>query len=253
MTDLESKLLGEKLHYYCSSSDEDEPMLDRDPPKQSKSDWDGMSSNTGPKGVLNDWEQYKRQQSAQRVQREKDVLKQINDMALTCKSEIEELDDQFLAEYRKKRMKEMMAKTQEAPEFGKVFDLLTGDDFLVAVENENPNVTVIVHVYEHNVPTCSIMNSCLKVLCHEFQKTKFCKLIGSSAGMSLNFKMCGVPALLAYRAGQLVGNFVRITDELGDDFYAGDVENFLIEHGVLSDKSCIPSIITNDIDNDDDI
>lgn len=253
MTDLESKLLGEKLHNYCSSSDEDEPMLDRDPPKQSKADWDGTSSNTGPKGVLNDWEQYKRQQTAQRVQREKDVMKQINDMALTCRSELDELGDQFLAEYRKKRMREMLAKTEEAPVFGKVYDLPTGDDFLAAVENENPNVTVIIHIYEHSEPTCSIMNSCFKVLCCEFQKTKFCKLIGSSAGLSLNFKMCGVPALLAYRAGQLIGNFVRITDELGDDFYAGDVENFLIEHGVLSDKSCVPSIITNDNDNDDDI
>lgn len=250
MTDLESKLLGEKLHNYCSSSDEDEPMLDRDPPKQSKSDWDGTSSNTGPKGVLNDWEQYKRQQSAQREQQEKDTIEHINNIALTCKSELDELSDQFLAEYRKKRMKEMMAKAEEVPVFGKVYDLLTGDDFLTAVENENPNVTVIVHVYEHSVPTCSIMNSCFKVLCNEFQKTKFCKLIGSSAGMSLNFKMSGVPALLAYKAGQLVGNFVRITDELGDDFYAGDVENFLIEHGVLSDKSCIPSIITNDNDSD---
>lgn len=251
MTDLESKLLGEKLHNYCSSSDEDEPMLDRDPPKQSKSDWDGTSSNTGPKGVLNDWEQYKRQQSAQRVQHEKDVLKQINNMALTCKSELDELEDQFLAEYRKKRMKEMLAKSEEAPTFGVIYDLLTGDDFLTAVENENPNVTVIVHVYEHNVPTCAIMNQCLKVLCNEFQKTKFCKLIGSSAGMSLNFKMCGVPALLAYRNGQLVGNFVRITDELGDDFYAGDVENFLIENGILSDKTCVPSIITKTIEDDD--
>jgi len=248
MTDLESKLLGEKLHNYCSSSDEDEPMLDRDPPKQSKSNWDGTSSNTGPKGVLNDWEQYKHQQLAQKIQRDKDVIKQINGMTLTCESALDELEDEFLADYRKKRMKEMMAKTEEAPVFGKVYDLLTGDDFLAAVENENPNVTVVVHVYEHNVPTCSIMNTCLKVLCSEFQKTKFCKLIGSSAGMSLNFKMCGVPALLAYKAGQLVGNFVRITDELGDDFYAGDVENFLIEHGVLTDKSCVPSIINNDKD-----
>lgn len=248
MADLESKLLGEKLHNYCSSSDEDEPMLDRDPPKQTKSDWDGTSSNTGPKGVLNDWEQYKRQQSTQRIQHEKEVLKQMTNMALTCKSELDDLDDQFIAEYRKKRMKEMLMKIEEAPEFGKVYNLLTGDDFLNAVENENPNVIVIVHVYEHNVSTCSIMNSCLKVLCNEFKKTKFCKLISSNAGLSLNFKKCGVPALLAYRAGQLIGNFVRITDEIGDDFYAGDVENFLIEHGVLSDKTCIPSIITNDND-----
>lgn len=248
MTDLESKLLGEKLHNYCSSSDEDEPMLDRDPPKQSKSDWDGTSSNTGPKGVLNDWEQYKQLQSAQRVQRDKNLIKQINDIALTCESTLDEMENKFLADYRKKRMKEMMAKTEETPVFGKVHNLQTGGDFLDAIENENPNVTVVVHVYEHNVRTCSIMNSYLKVLSGEFQKTKFCKLIGSSAGMSLNFKMCGVPALLAYKAGQLVGNFVRITDELGDDFYVGDVENFLIEHGILTDKSCVPSIMNNDKD-----
>ncbi|XP_050536592.1 phosducin-like protein [Daktulosphaira vitifoliae] len=246
MTDFESKLLGEKLHNYCSSSDEDEPVLDRDPPKQTKSDWDGTSTNTGPKGVLNDWEQFKKQQKVERIQKEKDVLKQINDIALTCKSELDDLDDQFLVEYRKKRMKEMLDKVQEAPIFNQVHDLLNGDEFLNAVENEIPFVTVIIHVYEPNVKACSQMNTCFQALCREYEKTKFCKIIGSSAGLSLNFKMSGVPAILAYRAGQLIGNFVRITDELGFDFYVGDVENFLIEHGVLLDKSCIPSIITND-------
>ncbi|XP_050436845.1 phosducin-like protein [Adelges cooleyi] len=245
MADLESKILGEKQHYYCSSSDEEEPMLDRDPPKQSKSDWDGTSTNTGPKGVLNDWEQFQQEKKAQRIQKKKDVLKQIQDMALTCKSELDELDDKFLAEYREKRMREMMARSREVPEFSEVHDLLTGEDYLNAIEKENPNVTVLVHIYELNVPACSTMNMCFETLCSEYKKTKFCKIIGSNAGMSLKFKMYGVPAILAYKAGQLVGSFVRITNELGDEFFAGDVENFLIEHGVLSDKSCTPSIIND--------
>ena len=42
-------------------------------------------------------------------------------------------------------------------------------------------------------------------------------------------KVSGLPALLVYKEGQLVGNFVKLLDEFGDDFYATDVESFLIE------------------------
>ena len=39
----------------------------------------------------------------------------------------------------------------------------------------------------------------------------------------------GVPALLIYKHGELIGNFVRLSDEFGDEFYATDVESFLVE------------------------
>lgn len=68
MSTLEDKILGEKLHYYCSSSSEDEGNESGDSDKEcdnvkytndtaqyimpSYSEWDGTSSNTGPKGVL---------------------------------------------------------------------------------------------------------------------------------------------------------------------------------------------------------
>lgn len=69
MSTLEDKILGEKLHYYCSSSSEDEENDSRDSDKDSDnerypsaitessvepsfSEWDGTSSNTGPKGVI---------------------------------------------------------------------------------------------------------------------------------------------------------------------------------------------------------
>ena len=39
----------------------------------------------------------------------------------------------------------------------------------------------------------------------------------------------GLPALQIYKGGALIGNFVRLSDQLGDDFYAGDVEAFLQE------------------------
>ena len=39
----------------------------------------------------------------------------------------------------------------------------------------------------------------------------------------------GVPALLIYKNKELIGNFIRLSDDLGDDFFASDVEGFLVE------------------------
>lgn len=64
------------------------------------------------------------------------------------------------------------------------------------------------------------------------------------AGLSKHFKKEGVPALLVYKAGQVIGNFVHVTHYLGTDFYASEVETFLIEHGMLTDKNCVPTIIS---------
>lgn len=74
-------------------------------------------------------------------------------------------------------------------------------------------------------------------------------ILGKEAGLSRRFKQQGVPALLVYKKTQLVGNFVQLTNQLGEDFYASDVESFLIENGILNDRNCVPSIISqkNDV------
>jgi len=66
---------------------------------------------------------------------------------------------------------------------------------------------------------------------------------GSIAGLSKQFKKFGVPTLLIYKNGQLIGNFVHVTDHLGVDFYSSDVKTFLIEHKILPDKNCTPLIV----------
>lgn len=43
----------------------------------------------------------------------------------------------------------------------------------------------------------------------------------------------------------MVGNFVRMGDDFGDDFFATDVETFLIDHGFLPDRELIPELIKN--------
>jgi len=63
--------------------------------------------------------------------------------------------------------------------------------------------------------------------------------------VSLAFKTKGIPALLVYKGGNLVGNFVQLKDEFGAEFCFGDVENFLIENGMIEDRNNIPKLLSN--------
>ena len=44
----------------------------------------------------------------------------------------------------------------------------------------------------------------------------------------------GLPALLVNKGGQLIGNFVRVSDHFGEDFFAIEVESFLQEWVYIS-------------------
>lgn len=46
----------------------------------------------------------------------------------------------------------------------------------------------------------------------------------------------GLPALLVYKGGQTIGNFVKLEDTFGQDFFASDVESFLIENDILTEE-----------------
>nr|CAD7576060.1 unnamed protein product [Timema californicum] len=277
MTTLEDKILGETDHCYCSSSESDgedsaegetkgatasatKQTSDVSPPDPYK--WEGSSTNTGPKGVVNDWQRFKQLEVERRAEQEKERIALISKLSLTCKSVLDEekdtndldelLNDDFLLEYQKKRMEEMMSQLNTLPKFGKVVDLRDTQEFLDAVDKENKSVLVVVHIYEKNAPGCNAMNGCLTVLSQEYTQVKFCRLVASVAGVSKHFKISGVPALLLYKGGALVGNFVRMSEELGTDFFAEDVESFLLEHGMLPDKTCVPSIIRSSQQDDED-
>ncbi|KAL0271303.1 UNVERIFIED_CONTAM: hypothetical protein PYX00_008438 [Menopon gallinae] len=237
MTTLEDKLLGIKRENYCSSSESEcEPDSDEEsekgktvevestPPPVIREP-DGSSANTGPKGVIKDWQRYKQLESEQREEREREKLALIQKLSMTCRPEAgqedpeldELLEDSFILEYSKRRMQEMFQKVAELPKFGSVINLSSGEEFLDAVDKENKNVTVVVHIYEEKAPGCKVMNESLKV--------------------------SGVPALLVYKNGNLVGNYVHLTEEFGREFEASDVEGFLIENGVMVDNSCVPSLL----------
>lgn len=243
MATLDDKLLGEKTHYYCSSSeDEDEPNKSSTNPAES-----GVNqflrggythgalkqlpstnvcdlafqlyipkvnilfplyTQTGPKGVIQDWQEFKRLEAEKRDGQEVGRLKLMEKLSLSCKSYLEEQtnqqqnqadedldklldEDPFMHEYIKKRMAQMMDKisipsTIES-RFGQLIHLKSGTDFVKAIDEEDKNVIVICHLFNLNIEGCVALNGCLQCLAEQYKFVKFCMLEANSAGMSREF------------------------------------------------------------------
>ncbi|KAJ8928671.1 hypothetical protein NQ314_018765 [Rhamnusium bicolor] len=148
MATLEDKILGEKLHNYCSSSEEsDNENSNSDSENTTKqissteevashpeiSKWEGTSSNTGPKGVIKDWQRYKQLENERRKEDEREKLELMKKLTLTVQSALDEereraaledpdlaelLNDDFLVKYQKQRMQEMLQQTNHNIKFG---------------------------------------------------------------------------------------------------------------------------------------
>lgn len=278
MSTLDDKLLGEKKEYYCSSSEdediesglrpsslnivEDSAYPVQPPTLLSPGD---SATNTGPKGVINDWRKFQELKQKREQHAELERMKLMEKLSMKCKpysQEVEEKakqeklsddldkmleeEDPFLNEYMKKRMQEMMEEVisnRNSRKFGQLIQLNTGDEFLDAIEKENAEVLTIIHISNNSIDACKAMNGCLSYLASQYPYIRFCTLDAYAAGMSKRFEKQGVPALLVYKNGHLIGNFVRLSDEFGEDFFATDVETYLIDHGFLPDGKLIPDLI----------
>ncbi|XP_050312169.1 phosducin-like protein [Anthonomus grandis grandis] len=270
MATLEDKILGDKLHNYCSSSEGsdnegsgDEAKGNQGAVEEAKglpeaSKWEGTSTNTGPKGVIEDWRKFKQLENEKRQENERETIELAKKLTMTVRTALDEereraaledpelaelLNDDFLLTYQKQRMQELMHQANLKKKFGQIAFLRTGQEFLDSIDKEDKTVTIIVHVYEDHVEPCRILNECLKKLSKIYETVKFGAIIASTAGVSKKFKSDGVPALLVYKSGNLIGNFVRLTDDLGERFEVEDVQNFLVEHGLLEDKSLTPALV----------
>ncbi|XP_072228694.1 phosducin-like protein [Leuresthes tenuis] len=286
MTTLDDKLLGEKLQYYYSSSedegsdDEDgesktirdagvnEPEID--------SSADGSSVNTGPKGVINDWRKYKQLEVEQKQEQKKEMERLIKKLSMTCRSDLdlekdkakqkelqdkirgkmtmqeynmlqeEEDDEDFLQHYRMQRIEEMRRQLCRGKRFEQVYELNSGEDFLEALDKEDKSTLVMIHIYEPDVPGCEAMSGSLLCLAQEHPLVKFCSVRSSAISTSALFRDSALPALLVYKGGDLIGNFVRLTDQLGEDFFAVDLEALLQEYSLLPEKPpIVPKTVRN--------
>ncbi|KAI1904773.1 hypothetical protein AGOR_G00009140 [Albula goreensis] len=286
MTTLDDKLLGEKLQYYYSSSEDEDSDKEEEEgeektirnPDVLEVDYsqDGSAMNTGPKGVINDWRKFKQLETEQRQEQKKEMERLIKKLSMTCRSHLDEErdkekqkemqekingkmtlqeynllrqdedDEDFLEQYRKQRIDEMRRQLYSGKRFEQVFELSSGEEFLDAVDKEEKGTLVMIHIYESELAACEAMAGCMLCLAQEYPLVKFCRVRSSVIGTSALFTGNALPALLVYKGGDLIGNFIRITDQLGEDFFAVDLEALLQEYGLLPDKTAvIPTSIRN--------
>lgn len=163
-------------------------------------------------------------------------------------------DEEFLDWYKQKRILELTQKfaTKWASvSFGKLYELNRGN-FVEAIEKERKAVTIIIHIYDDVVAACRAVTGCMHVLAMEYKMVKFCQIHVSEAKVSDEFVCNALPTIIAYKDNTVIGNYVRMTDTLGDDFFAPDLEAFLIEYGILSSPLTKNSLTSKTADEDSD-
>ncbi|XP_065877687.1 uncharacterized protein [Euphorbia lathyris] len=115
-------------------------------------------------------------------------------------------DDQFLEEYRKKRLAEMRV-TAKVSRFGTVVPI-SGSDFVREVSQAPPDVWVVVILYKDGYQQCGVLLKCLEELATRYPATKFVKII--STDCIPNYPDCNLPTLLVYNNGAVKANYVGL-------------------------------------------
>ncbi|KAM8873933.1 phosducin b [Spinachia spinachia] len=217
------------------------------------SDFPETPTQTGPKGVINDWRRFKLesmdQESLPAAKRE--LLRQMSSpsrprddakaninrkMSVQEYELLKEEDEGCLKKYRKRCMQDMHDKLSFGPRFEGVHTLDSGEAFLEVIEKEHYSTVVVVHIFKVGVKGCEEINSCLDCLAIEYPTVKFCRIDAVASGASERFSDEVLPTLLVYKAGELLGNFLACTQHLTEEFFATDVEAFLNSYGLLPEK-----------------
>lgn len=217
---------------------------------------EGLSSSgkSGVKGVLADYKLHRdeKQRQAWIDKLEKQELVSRNTMGAMSKpgevsisiatmqegrqleKEIGEIDDDkpneededFLARYRQQRLLELKL-ANALPEFFGVEDV---DPLCYsrAIDDTDPRVVVVVHLYEMYIPACRSLIPIMEKLSKDsMRRVRFLSLNASTGLKTLD--SVALPSVLIYRAGHLIGNLTPITNHLPVDFTPQDVEDQLRE------------------------
>ncbi|XP_071983329.1 phosducin isoform X3 [Engystomops pustulosus] len=229
---------------------------------EEETDFECAAMNTGPKGVIHDWRKFKlvsedqeaippskkeilRQMSSpykspskeERDTREKFSRKVTQQMSMQEYELIHDKEDEnCLQKYRKQCMQDMHQKLSFGPKYGCLYELKSGNEFLEAIEKERKSTTVIVHIFSDEIKACEALNNCLTCLALEYPTVKFCKIKSADTGAGERFSREVLPTILVYKAGELISNFINVAENLNEEFFAGDVEAFLNEYGLLPER-----------------
>jgi len=216
--------------------------------------------NTGVKGVLSDYASAKDKNIKEQSKKEKEFKEKLSNYwnrnldTNTSKEKRDEYDEEnekrrsgeksesvdenndsddetVFKKYREQRKMEILQEQLKGkmPTFGYVRQI-GAEDFLQAIDNENPNVFIIVHLYKNYISECVLMNKCLQQLAVAFTRVKILKIISTEA--ILNYDDVALPTLCIYKKGKQIATIVGIARELSENFDENDVAELLQKHKV---------------------
>uniref|UniRef100_A0A0N4TDG6 Phosducin domain-containing protein n=1 Tax=Brugia pahangi TaxID=6280 RepID=A0A0N4TDG6_BRUPA len=110
-------------------------------------------------------------------------------------------------------------------------ELTEKEQFLCYIES-NRDKWVLIHIYDDDNEACITLNKVFNTLAIRYPHLRLAKVLPLTIGMSQQFKMNALPTLQVYRNESLLGNFVRITDQLGEKFTVDQLIRFLSENEI---------------------
>ncbi|GAC92942.1 hypothetical protein PHSY_000502 [Pseudozyma hubeiensis SY62] len=244
------------------------------------------ASHTGPKGVLRDRQLRAQQESSTRAANVHAVNRKMESMAMTSESYSEQVareqreaalgqdDDQddtasrtAIADLqakerrREQRIAELKSFHSTNPLSDHTHSNTVAKDryfghlrevdergYVSAIDNEDPRVPVVIHIYSKAVAQCNMLTSSLSSLARQYPQTKFLQVQAAAIGFGrdadaeteeefdeYNSKTLEVlPTVLVYRAGRLVANLVRVDlDPLWGRGGEQDARDLLEKYGAL--------------------
>ena len=121
-------------------------------------------------------------------------------------------------------------KQSKLPTFGKITNV-NAFEFLDRVEQADPLVYIVVHLYESTIEACNALHTTLESLAREHPHTDFVRLRKSETPTGL--PNTSLPSLLIYKAGDLVNTVMSVVDKIGPKCLKEDVEELLVEEGII--------------------
>ncbi|KAK6350117.1 hypothetical protein TWF696_006364 [Orbilia brochopaga] len=150
-------------------------------------------------------------------------------------------DDELMQAWRQKRLEELKAgssfnrrKVATGRRYGKM-ETVDANGYLDAIEKVTADTIVIVLIYDERSSESQFVEDCIGTLARRHVATRFVKLHYSEAEMDKHV----VPALLGYKAGELILNLPRVIDEIptGRTLSSESLESLLKKHSALTGES----------------
>eukprot|EP01024_Parvocaulis_polyphysoides_P065169 TRINITY_DN7596_c0_g4_i2.p1 TRINITY_DN7596_c0_g4~~TRINITY_DN7596_c0_g4_i2.p1 ORF type:complete len:246 (-),score=57.95 TRINITY_DN7596_c0_g4_i2:430-1167(-) len=113
-------------------------------------------------------------------------------------------DDQFLEEYRQKRISEMQQAAANKRGFGGL-EFIRANEFVEKVterSKQDNGVYVVVFLFQEGNAACAGMEKCLSELAREFQRASYVKIVSTEC--IPNYPDSNLPTVLIYHKGKCV-------------------------------------------------